>query len=132
VIVPATINRSANLGNSSLSVEQVLGSFNFMLYGDGDEEAAYFKASLSLTKFAMLHHANYRHAPVKYSDPITVAVYEKRQQASYRMWVHSYDSVTQFLNIIHSCVPWDQPSCDITGCNAKPMFDAMRCEKHME
>lgn len=119
------------MGNSSLSVEQALGSFNFVLHRDEEGYADYFHASIGVGKFLILHHSHSVRPPTKYSDPVSVSMYETYGKLHYRSWVKDYESVTHFLGVIHARIPWQTRSCEVQGCNSPPEKDARRCERHL-
>lgn len=121
-----------HMGNSSWSVQEALGAFNFRQVQNQAGTYTSYRADLGLSKFAMLHHANGPRLPAKFKEPIVVTLYETVGKVHYRVWTKQYDSVTDFLAVVHKCVPWNVPTCSNERCRNKPIPDAAFCEKHLE
>lgn len=121
------------MGNSSWSVKEALGAFNFRKISHNVSGLPMqFRADLGGQRFAILQHANGPKPPEKFKDPISVSVYEVVGKLHYRVWTNQYNSVTDFLTTIHTCVPWNIPKCDKMGCKNRPVPDATLCERHLE
>jgi hypothetical protein len=120
------------MGNSSLSVEQVLGSFNFAVDETIDDvPSIVYRASVGLKKFAILHHSHGGRLPTKYTDPVTVSLYETVGSLHYRTWTKRYESVSEFIAVCQKMTPWNVATCEKPGCKAKPVPDSSMCSKHM-
>lgn len=121
-----------HMGNSSWSVQEALGAFNFRKVTNATGTFVSYRADVGLSRFAMLHHANGPRMPTKFKEPIVVSLYETVDKLHYRVWIEQYESVTDFLAVIHQCIPWNIPTCSQLRCKNKPMPDSNVCEKHAE